>query len=91
MTKTDNSPAIAATQAAAQASAQATAQATTGTLQGEHDSAPNPGSKAVFEKDSLWYFHNSAGEQVGPFRYASEAQSNLDRLLLAIRDKVAPQ
>ncbi len=51
-----------------------------------HDTA---GSSSVFEKDSLWYFHNSAGEQVGPFRYASEAQSNLERLLNSIRDTVS--
>ena len=45
----------------------------------------------VYEDNSLWYFRNTLGEQVGPFRYASEAKSNLESLLMKLQTRLKPQ
>lgn len=45
----------------------------------------------IYEDNSLWYFRNTLGEQVGPFRYASEAKSNLDSLLLNLQARLKPE
>jgi len=42
----------------------------------------------VFEQDKLWYFRNSEGDQIGPFRYAQEAQSNLVLVLQSIQNSL---
>ena len=45
----------------------------------------------IYEDNSLWYFRNTLGEQVGPFRYASEAKSNLDSLLSNLQTRLKPE
>ena len=45
----------------------------------------------VYEDNSLWYFRNTQGEQVGPFRYASEAKSNLESLLMKLQTRLKPE
>ena len=35
----------------------------------------------VFSEQDLWYFTTREGDEVGPFRYRSEAQSNLDNFM----------
>ena len=45
----------------------------------------------VYEDNSLWYFRNTLGEQVGPFRYASEAKSNLESLLMKLQTRLKPE
>ena len=45
----------------------------------------------VYEDNSLWYFRNTLGEQVGPFRYASEAKSNLELLLMKLQTRLKPE
>ena len=45
----------------------------------------------VYEDNSLWYFRNTLGEQVGPFRYASEAKSNLESLLMKLKTRLKPE
>jgi hypothetical protein len=42
----------------------------------------NPdGSHRIFSQQNLWYFQTQEGDQIGPFRYRSEAQSNLDQFM----------
>ena len=45
----------------------------------------------IYENDKLWYFRNTRGEQVGPFRYASEAKSNLELLLVSLQARLKPE
>lgn len=47
-------------------------------------STPNR-QERVFSQHELWYFHTREGGDVGPFRYRSEAESNLDRFLDRLR------
>lgn len=64
---------------------------TSGTHGDEDESGPasrNKDENLVFEQDKLWYFRNSEGDQIGPFRYAQEAQSNLDLVLQSIQDSL---
>lgn len=35
----------------------------------------------VFMQQDLWYFRTRDGDDVGPFRYRSEAENNLDRFM----------
>lgn len=42
----------------------------------------------VFSEQSLWYFRTREGNTVGPFRYRSEAESNLDRFMSELSDKL---
>ena len=42
----------------------------------------NPDSSdRLFSQQNLWYFQTQEGDQIGPFRYRSEAQSNLDQFM----------
>jgi len=42
----------------------------------------NPDSSdRIFSQQNLWYFQTQEGDQIGPFRYRSEAQSNLDQFM----------
>ena len=42
----------------------------------------------VFSEQYLWYFRTREGEDVGPFRYRSEAESNLDHFLQRLNEKL---
>ena len=49
----------------------------------------NPDSSdQIFSKQNLWYFQTQEGDQIGPFRYRSEAQSNLDQFMQQLKDKL---
>jgi hypothetical protein len=48
----------------------------------------NTAENEIFEDDKLWYFHNSHGEKIGPFRYASEARSNLESLMASLEARL---
>tara|TARA_B110000858_G_scaffold198526_1_gene266244 strand:+ start:7606 stop:7797 length:192 start_codon:yes stop_codon:yes gene_type:complete len=38
-------------------------------------------SERIFNEQDLWYFKIREGDEVGPFRYRSEAQSNLESFM----------
>lgn len=42
----------------------------------------------VYLNQDLWYFDTDAGETVGPFRYKSEAESNLNRFLAQLSEQL---
>lgn len=42
----------------------------------------------VFTEQNLWYFRIREGNSVGPFRYRSEAESNLDQFLADLEDRL---
>ena len=42
----------------------------------------------VFSEEDLWYFRTREGKTIGPFRYRSEAESNLDRFMADLKDRV---
>ncbi len=42
----------------------------------------------MFCQKDLWYFRTREGKEIGPFRYQSEAQSNLDRFLADLKAKL---
>jgi hypothetical protein len=48
----------------------------------------NAAESEIFEDDKLWYFRNSQGEKIGPFRYASEAKSNLESLMVSLEARL---
>lgn len=49
----------------------------------------NPDSSdRIFSQQNLWYFQTQEGDQIGPFRYRSEAQSNLDQLMRQLKEKL---
>ena len=35
----------------------------------------------IYIQDNLWYYQTDNGQEIGPFRYQSEAQSNLNQFL----------
>ena len=45
-----------------------------------HNPAPDR-SESVYSEQDLWYFRTREGDEVGPFRYRSEAQSNLESFM----------
>ena len=45
-----------------------------------HTPAPDR-SERIYSEQDLWYFRIREGDEVGPFRYRSEAQSNLERFM----------
>ena len=45
-------------------------------------------SDRVFTQQSLWYFRTREGDEIGPFRYRSEAESNLDRFMQQLKEKL---
>lgn len=49
---------------------------------------PPPRSDRIFNQQDLWYFKTREDEAVGPFRYRSEAESNLDRFMQHLRNKL---
>ena len=49
----------------------------------------NPDSSdRIFSQQNLWYFQTQEGDQIGPFRYRSEAQSNLDQFMRQLKKKL---
>lgn len=51
-------------------------------------SSPPDRSDRVFSEQDLWYFKIREGEDIGPFRYRSEAESNLDHFLQQLEEKI---
>ena len=50
---------------------------------------PTPAtSESVFAQQDLWYFKTREGDEVGPFRYRCEAQSNLDRFIEQLKHTI---
>lgn len=45
-------------------------------------------SERIFSQQDLWYFKIREGDEIGPFRYRSEAQSNLDCFMEQLKSKV---
>lgn len=52
-------------------------------------SAPPARSERIFTKADLWYIRIREGENIGPFRYKSEAESNLDQFMEHLRHKLS--
>lgn len=52
--------------------------------------APDQSSnqESVYLNQDLWYFDTKDGETVGPFRYKSEAEGNLDRFLKRLQNQL---
>ncbi|PDH34341.1 MAG: hypothetical protein CNF02_06010 [OM182 bacterium MED-G28] len=49
----------------------------------------NPDSSdRIFSLQNLWYFQTQEGDQIGPFRYRSEAQTNLDQFMRQLKEKL---
>ncbi len=42
----------------------------------------------LFTHEDLWYFKTREGENIGPFRYRSEAQSNLEQFLANLEQRL---
>ncbi|MDG2249303.1 MAG: DUF6316 family protein [Gammaproteobacteria bacterium] len=50
----------------------------------------NPDSSdRIFSQQNLWYFQTQEGDQIGPFRYRSEAQSNLNQFMRQLKEKLS--
>ena len=47
-------------------------------------------TESVFCQKDLWYFRTREGKEIGPFRYQSEAQNNLDRFLADLKARLQP-
>ena len=47
-----------------------------------------PSPEQVYSVQNLWYFRTRDGQTIGPFRFRSEAESNLDRFLADLKDKI---
>ena len=52
------------------------------------DSDNPDSSDRIFSQQNLWYFQTQEGDQIGPFRYRSEAQSNLDQFMRQLKDNL---
>jgi hypothetical protein len=52
------------------------------------ESNPSAEDKVYLNQD-LWYFDTDSGETVGPFRYKSEAESNLTRFLAQLQSQLS--
>lgn len=42
----------------------------------------------IYIQDNLWYFQTDSGQKIGPFRYQSEAQSNLNKFLSELKQRL---
>jgi hypothetical protein len=42
---------------------------------------------SLYTLQNRWYFKDQTGEEVGPFRYRSEAESNLEKFLAQLEDQ----
>lgn len=54
-------------------------------------SEPPKRSERVFSEQDLWYFRTREGNAIGPFRYRSEAESNLDHFMAELRERLETQ
>ena len=43
----------------------------------------------VFTLQNIWYFKTQEGETIGPFRYRSEAESNLSRFMKRLEEQLS--
>jgi len=46
-------------------------------------------SERIYSEQDLWYFRVREGDEIGPFRYRSEAQSNLERFMEQLKDQLS--
>ena len=53
-----------------------------------HRSQAPERSERIFNHQDLWYFRTREGKEIGPFRYKSEAQSNLEQFLSELRGRL---
>ncbi len=51
-------------------------------------SAPPARSDRIFSQSDLWYIRIREGDHIGPFRYKSEAETNLDQFMGHLRNKL---
>ena len=42
----------------------------------------------IYIQDNLWYYQIDKGQEIGPFRYQSEAQSNLNKFLSGLKQRL---
>ena len=42
----------------------------------------------IYIQDNLWYYQTDKGQEIGPFRYQSEAQSNLNKFLSELQQRL---
>jgi len=56
--------------------------------QDQSKSPAPPRSERIFSQQDLWYFRIREGDEVGPFRYRSEAQSNLERFMEQLEERL---
>ena len=42
----------------------------------------------IFTSKNVWYFRTQSGDTVGPFRYRSEAESNLDKFMKQLQERL---
>ena len=52
------------------------------------DSSTQNRTERVFSENDLWYFKTREGDDVGPFRYRSEAENNLDRFMTQLKKRI---
>ncbi|MCH7671231.1 MAG: hypothetical protein IIB72_03610 [Proteobacteria bacterium] len=45
-------------------------------------------SERMFSEQNLWYFKVREGDEVGPFRYRCEAESNLNHFMHQLKQKL---
>ncbi len=45
-------------------------------------------SDRIYTDQELWYFRTREGDNIGPFRYKSEAESNLEKFLRKLADRL---
>ena len=51
-------------------------------------SAPAIRSDRIFSQSDLWYIRTREGDHIGPFRYKSEAETNLHQFMEHLRNKL---
>lgn len=56
--------------------------------QDQSNSDTHSRSDRVFSQQNLWYFKTREGGDIGPFRYRSEAESNLDKFMEQLKEKL---
>ena len=52
----------------------------------QQETSPSP--EQVYSEQNLWYFRTREGQTIGPFRYRSEAESNLDKFLADLKGQI---
>jgi hypothetical protein len=51
---------------------------------------PQGANVQVYSERDLWYFRTGDGDEVGPFRYRSEAETGLERFLASLKERLQP-